>query len=325
MDDQAADFRRFTRMYTRLIGVLDEGLLATPYSLAEARVIYELATGESPKAKDVAEALGLDPGYLSRILTKLEKAGLARRSVSKEDSRAARLALTRKGRAAFKTLDERSNQQAAAVLDRLLYADRDELIRSMKAIERILTGRADAPYVLRPHRAGDMGFVTHREAVVYAAEYGFDDTFEALVAKIVSDFVTKFDARRERCWIAEVSGAPVGHIFLVKHPERPDTAKLRLLFVEPSARGKGLGHALVGECVRFAQSAGYRKVTLWTQSVLGAAHRIYQQAGFQLVSEAPHHSFGQDLIGQTWELDLDGYNASWTSSSDRPPSSTSTR
>jgi DNA-binding MarR family transcriptional regulator/GNAT superfamily N-acetyltransferase len=299
-------FRHFNRTYTRLIGTLDEGLLSTEYSLAEARVIYELATRAEPRAKEIAQALGMDQGYLSRILTKLENSGLVKRKVSKQDNRAADLLLTRAGKAAFGTLNARSEGQARSLLECLPLSDRAQLIGCMGTIENILV-KADKkapPFILRPHRPGDMGWVVHREAIRYTEEYGWDETFEALVSRIVADFVTNFDPKRERCWIAEIDGQAVGHIFLVKHPDRPDTAKLRLLFVEPSARGKGLGHALVNECLRFARACGYQKITLWTQSILVAAHQIYERAGFRLQSEEPHHSFGKDLIGQTWELDL---------------------
>jgi len=308
MADDVKAFRRFNRFYTRLIGTLEEGMLRTEYSLAEARVLYEIATRSAAKAKEVAAALQMDQGYLSRILTKFEGAGLVRRAVSKRDNRAAELTLARRGKEAFGTLNARSEEQGRALLGGLLLSDRAELIRSMEAIEKILVpGYAKAPaYVLRSHRPGDMGWVVHREGTLYTEEYGWDETFEALVARIVANFVDQFEAKRERCWIAEMDGEAVGHIFLVKHPERPETAKLRLLLVEPSARGKGLGHALVAECIRFARASGYRKITLWTQSILIAAHHIYRRAGFRLVSEKPHHSFGKDLIGQTWELDLAG-------------------
>ena len=305
-EQDIADFRRFTRMYTRLIGTLNEGLLATEYSLAEARVIYELATRAEPKATEISEALGLDAGYLSRILAKFESASLISRRASKKDSRSAELSLTRRGKAAFDTLNALAQDQARAILDGLSVGDRAELIRSMKTIEDILAPREAKrePWVLRTHRPGDMGWVVHREGMRYAQEYGWDEGFEALVARIVADFITNFDARRERCWMAEVDGQPAGHVFLVRHPDQPETAKLRLLLVEPEQRGKGLGHVLVEECVQFARSVGYRKITLWTQSILTSAHRIYEKAGFRLVGEEPHHSFGADLIGQTWELEL---------------------
>ena len=293
-------------MYTRLIGTLNEGLLSTEYSLAEARVIYELATRAEPNASEIAEALGLDAGYLSRILAKFESVSLISRRASKKDGRSAELSLTRRGRAAFDTLNALAQDQARAILDGLPVADRAELIRSMKKIESILTPHETKrePWVLRTHRPGDMGWVVHREGALYAQEYGWDETFEALVARIVADFVTNFDARRERCWMAEVDGQPAGHVFLVRHPDQPETAKLRLLLVEPGQRGKGLGHVLVNECLQFARSVGYRKITLWTQSMLAPAHRIYEKAGFHLVAEEPHRSFGKDLIGQTWELEL---------------------
>jgi DNA-binding MarR family transcriptional regulator/GNAT superfamily N-acetyltransferase len=306
LDEDVAAFRRFNRMYTRFIGTLREGMHDTQYSLAEARVLYELANRPAPAAKEIAEELGMDAGYLSRLLAKLRRAGLLSRKSSKQDARSAELALTLRGKAAFRKLNLRSDRQARSVLEPLPHADRMALIRSMRTIEQLLVRPAAAPpaFVLRPHRAGDMGWVVCREGAVYAEEYGWDLTFEGLVARIVSDFLTNFDPVRERCWIADVAGESMGHIFLVKHPDHPDTAKLRLLFVEPAARGMGLGHALVGECIRFARSAGYRRVVLWTQSILLPARRIYMAAGFRLVQEEPHHSFGHDLTGQTWELDL---------------------
>jgi len=299
-------FRQFNRMYTRFIGTLNEGLLSTKYSLAEARVIYELATRPQPNSKEIADGLGMDPGYLSRVLSKFESSDLITRKVSKQDHRSADLSLTRRGKAAFKTLNALSQKQACTILEGLSLFGRARLIRSLKTVEEILSKDApkNPPYILRSHRPGDMGWVVHREAALYAQEYGFDETFEALVARIVADFVTHFDPKRERCWIAEADGQPVGHIFLVEHPDRPDTAKLRLLLVEPSQRGKGLGHVLVTECLRFARACGYRKVTLWTQSILTAARRVYESAGFRLIQEEPHHSFSKDLIAQTWELEL---------------------
>ncbi len=299
-------FRRFNRMYTRFIGTLSEKHLNSEYSLAEARVLYELATRSATRATEIAEELGMDPGYLSRLLGKFERNGLLRKKTSEQDGRYAELKLTIRGKSAFKKLNALSNEQAGAALEGLAPTARLDLVRYMQAIEGILmkVDRSRLPYLLRPHRIGDMGWVVHREGVGYAEQYGWDETFEAFVARIVYEFVTNFDPSRDRCWIAEVDSQNVGHIFLVKHRSQPQTAKLRLLFVEPSARGMGLGDALVNECIGFARTAGYRKVVLWTQSILTAAHRIYERAGFRLVKEEPHHSFGQDLIGQEWELDL---------------------
>jgi DNA-binding MarR family transcriptional regulator/GNAT superfamily N-acetyltransferase len=301
-----AGFRRFNRMYTRFIGTLNEELLNSGYSLAEARVLYELANRTAPAAKEIAESLGMDPAYLSRMLAKFERDGLMKKKTSEQDGRYAELALTASGKSSFKKLNALSEQQAHTVLDALPPTARLELMRCMQTIEDILlsTGEKRPPYVLRPHRIGDMGWIVSREGVGYAEQFGWDESFEALVAGIVKDFLTNFDPARERCWIAEMDGQNVGHIFLVKHPDEPQTAKLRLLFVEPCARGMGLGDALVKECVRFARTAGYRRVVLWTQSMLTAAHRIYERAGFRLVKEEPHHSFGHDLIGQEWELEL---------------------
>jgi len=306
LTEDVAIFRRFNRMYTRFIGTLNEGLLNSEFSLAEARVLYDLATRDAPKAREIADELGMDAGYLSRLLGKFERDGLLTRKASEQDGRYADLTLTGRGRTAFKKLNVLSEEQAQTVLEDLSPSARMQLIDCMRTMEGILskTDRKRLPYILRPHRVGDMGWIVHREGVGYAEQYGWDETFEALVARIVDQFITNFDPSRERCWIAEIDGAHVGHIFLVKHPEEPDTAKLRLLFVEPSARGMGLGDALVMECVRFARTAGYKKVVLWTQSILVGAHRIYERAGFRLVSEAPHRSFGKDLVGQTWELML---------------------
>jgi len=303
-----AAFRGFNRFYTRFIGTVTERFLHTRYSLAEGRVLYELATRNQPRAKEVAEALGMDAGYLSRILSKLEESGLVTRRTSNTDSRAADLLLSAKGRAAFRMLNERSEEQARSILAEMAGTRRAQLVDAMQTIERaVQNGNGEQPgYTLRTHRPGDMGMVVALEGAGYAEQFGWDETFEALVARIVADFLANFDAQRERCWVAEVEGRHAGHIFLVKHPEQPGVAKLRLLYVDPAARGLGLGRALVDECVRFAREAGYRRITLWTQSILKAAHRIYQEAGFQLVREEQHRSFGHDLVGQTWEMELDG-------------------
>lgn len=303
-DNEIAIFRRFNRLYTRTIGTLSDGLLNSPYSLTEARILYELANREQATAKEIAGELSLDAGYLSRILRKFEDAGLIEKETSAADARLTILKLTRRGQAAFGELNQLSNKQARELLDSLAPSRRDDLLHSMQRIEDVLTQKTSAPYILRQHRPGDMGWVTSRHGALYAQEYGWDEHFEALVARIVADFIIDYDPKRERCWIAERNGDRLGCIFLVKHPERSDTAKLRLLLVEPSARGLGLGKALVTECVSFARTAGHKEVTLWTQSILTAAHHIYQQAGFTLVREEPHHSFGADLIGQTWELSL---------------------
>jgi DNA-binding MarR family transcriptional regulator/GNAT superfamily N-acetyltransferase len=301
-----AAFRRFNRSYTRLIGVLDEEWLKGGYSLAEARVLYELATRQTPAAKEIGVALGMDPAYLSRILRRFEKGSLLKRVASKTDARSAYLTLTRKGKSRFKKLNALSEEQACGILSTLPPTAQTNLVTAMSAIERLLmpATQEKTRYVLRPHRSGDMGWVVHREGALYAQEYGFDETFEALAARIVVDFLTDFDPKRERCWIAEVNGQNVGHIFLVKHPTEPSTAKLRLLLVEPSARGLKLGSALVEECVNFARAVGYKKITLWTQSILVAARHIYQNAGFHLVEEKANFQFGKDLLSQTWELDL---------------------
>jgi DNA-binding MarR family transcriptional regulator/N-acetylglutamate synthase-like GNAT family acetyltransferase len=296
--------RRFNRFYTRQIGALREGLLDGPFSLTEARVIYELAQTDGAAASELGETLGLDAGYLSRILRRFREQGLIDRQPSPTDGRQSLVSLTEQGRAAFGTLNEGSRAQVGAMLGALQPEERKRLVAAMETVERVLGARPEprVPYILRPHQPGDMGWVVHRHGVLYAREHGWDETFEALVAEIAAKFIQHLDPRRERCWIAEREGGIVGSVFLVKHTE--DVAKLRLLLVEPSARGLGIGHRLVAECIRFARLAGYRKVTLWTNSVLHAARKIYEQAGFQLVHEEPHHSFGHDLVSQTWDLEL---------------------
>ncbi len=301
-----AAFRRFNRAYTRLIGVLNEEWLEGGYSLAEARVLYEVATHQAITAKEIGVVLGMDPAYLSRILRRFEKGSLLKRVASKMDARSAFLTLTRKGKSRFEKLNALSEDQARGILKALPPSGQTNLISAISTIERHLMPSAQEKKmcVLRPHRPGDMGWVVYREAALYAQEYGFDETFEALAARIVADFLTDFDPKRERCWIAEVNGQNVGHIFLVKHPTEPGTAKLRLLLVEPSARGLRIGSALVEECVKFARAVGYKKITLWTQSILVAARHAYQRAGFRLVEEKTNFQFGKDLMSQTWELDL---------------------
>lgn len=301
-----AAFRSFNRDYTRFLGTLNDHYLSTEYSLAEGRVLYELSTRPRQQAKGIAETLGLDAGYLSRILRKFERAGLVARATARDDRRAANLRLTAAGRAVIRTLNARADAQAKAVLGNLSSYERAKLAKALSTIEEmILSPRPDpASIVLRTRRPGDMGVVVQLEGAGYVEQFGWDETFEALVARIVADFIMNFNAKLERCWIAEMNGVHVGHIFLVRHPEQHDTAKLRLLYVDPAARGMGLGQRLVNECVGFARSAGYKNITLWTQSILTAAHRLYQAAGFRLVREEPHRSFGKDLIGQTWELDL---------------------
>ena len=296
--------RRFNRFYTKQIGLLGEGYLETPFSLTEARVLYELAHRQRPSATELARELALDAGYLSRILRGFERRRLLSRTRSKSDGRQSHLALTARGRAAFAPLDVRSRDDVGAMLTRLPPAEQQRLIDAMRTVETVLGARPEgkAAFVLRPHQPGDMGWVVHRHGALYAQEYGFDERFEALVAGVVAKFVERYDPRRERCWIAEKDGEVVGSVFLVRRSR--SVAQLRLLLVEPKARGLGIGERLVAECVRFARQAGYRKVTLWTNSVLRAARRLYQAAGFRRTHREPHQSFGKSLVGETWELNL---------------------
>jgi DNA-binding MarR family transcriptional regulator/GNAT superfamily N-acetyltransferase len=303
---QVAVFRRFNRFYTKFLGTLNEELLGSGYSLAEARILYELANHADSTAKDLVEELGLDAGYLSRILAKFKRDALIKKISSTKDARSAHLALTAGGKSAFRKLNTLSETQATAVFRQLSSTQRAEFTHSMSVIETILAPDRlpQLPHSIRTHRIGDMGTIIRAEALGYAEQFGWDETFEALVAKITSEFITNFQPERERCWIAEIDGRHAGHIFLVRHPEQKATAKLRLLFVDPSARGRGLGEILVKECVAFAHAAGYEKIVLWTQSILTSAHHIYARAGFRPVSESAHHSFGHALVGQEWELIL---------------------
>jgi DNA-binding MarR family transcriptional regulator/N-acetylglutamate synthase-like GNAT family acetyltransferase len=296
--------RGFNRFYTRRIGVLDEGLLKSPFSLTEVRVLYELAHRDRPTAAELGKDLGLDAGYLSRILRGFEGRGLVAREPSPVDGRESLLRLTRRGHKAFAPLDARARDEVATLLADLSEEGQGRLVGAMHTIEDLLGDRPGpkVPYLLRPPRPGDMGWVVYRHGVLYAREYGWDERFEALVAGIVARFMQDFDPRRERCWIAERDGDNVGCTFLVKQSE--EVAKLRLLLVEPAARGLGIGRRLVQECVGFARQAGYRTVTLWTDGVLHAARHLYQEAGFRLVREEPHDLFGHGLVGQTWELTL---------------------
>jgi DNA-binding MarR family transcriptional regulator/N-acetylglutamate synthase-like GNAT family acetyltransferase len=302
-----AAVRRFNRFYTQKIGVLDQGLLASRYSLTEVRVLYELAHNAAVAARGasaLAAALGVDEGYLSRILRGFEKRGLLVRKRSSNDLRRSSLRLSGRGRKALASLEARSESQVEAMLCSLDAGQQRRVVEAMREVERLLGGRSvtPLPLLLRSPQPGDIGWVVHRHGALYAREYGYNAEFEALVAQIAAEFLRKFDPSRERCWIAERDGEIVGSAFLVRKSAR--VAKLRLLLVEPSTRGIGLGAQLVGECVRFARDAGYRKVVLWTQSELTAARRIYQRNGFVRVESHPHRSFGRDLVAEIWQLEL---------------------
>jgi DNA-binding MarR family transcriptional regulator/GNAT superfamily N-acetyltransferase len=304
LDRRVEAVRRFNRFWTRQIGVLRERYLESPFSLTEVRVLYELAHSEETTASELGKELGVDAGYLSRILRGFEERGLIARKPSKTDGRRSLLHLTEMGYEAFDPLDARSREDVGAMLRDLSTAEQDRLVGAMRTIERLLGARPEpkVPYLLRLHEPGDMGWVVHRHGVLYAREYGWDERFEALVARIVADFIDGYDPSKERCWVAEREGENVGCVFCVR--ESDTVAKLRLLLVEPGARGLGLGTRLVEECIRFAQSRGYEKLALWTNSVLDAARHIYEEKGFEIVEEEEHHSFGKDLLGQNWELKL---------------------
>jgi DNA-binding MarR family transcriptional regulator/GNAT superfamily N-acetyltransferase len=301
--DRVTSVRAFNRFWTARIGALRSGLLDTAYSLTEARVIFELAQREVTDLADLRAELELDAGYLSRIIARLKADKVVVTSPSAIDGRRLVVALTEHGRAVFADLDQRSAVAVDALLAGLAEADQRRLVSAMATVVDVFTPPAERePYVIRPLRAGDLGWVVERHGVVYADEYGWDQTFEALVARIVADYVDGLDPSRENAWIAELDGAPVGCVFCVRKDD--ETAQLRILLVEARARGRGIGARLVDECIRFARRAGYRRLRLWTNDVLVAARRIYEAAGFHLVDEEAHHSYGHDLVGQIWELEL---------------------
>jgi DNA-binding MarR family transcriptional regulator/GNAT superfamily N-acetyltransferase len=298
--------RRFNRLYTPHIGVLGERHLGSDFSLTEVRVLYELAHVQHPTATAIARTLGLDAGYLSRILAGFRRRGLVRRRPTSEDRRQSLLGLTTLGRRAFARLDDRANAQITRLLEPLHGRKRIELVRSLETARRLLDPESSRPaaVLLRTHRPGDLGWIVERHGALYAQEYGWDERFEALVASIVADFGRQHDPRREACWIAERDGERVGSVMLVRDAQDETRARLRLLLVEPSARGIGLGRTLVEACTSFARTAGYQTIVLWTQSVLSAARAIYASLGYRKVSEEPHPGFGKPLVSESWELVL---------------------
>jgi DNA-binding MarR family transcriptional regulator/GNAT superfamily N-acetyltransferase len=295
--------RRFNRFYTRQIGVLRKGYLGSPFSLPEARVLYELFRRRSLTASEIAAALDLDAGYLSRVLNGFERRGLITRTTSKQDARQSHLALTAQGRRAFAPLDVRSQRDASAMLAKLDGSDQGRLVSAMTTIETLLGAPTEKPqYILRAPRHGDFGWIVSRHAELYAREYNWGAPFEGLCAQIVADFVNNFDAKKERCWIAELNGENVGCVMLVK--DKPGVARLRLLLVDPKGRGRGIGARLVDECVKFARKAGYKNMTLWTHSILIGARHIYEKAGFTLTRSEKRKSWGQDVVAEFWDLEL---------------------
>jgi DNA-binding MarR family transcriptional regulator/GNAT superfamily N-acetyltransferase len=307
-ESRVAALRRFNRFYTRQLGVLRKTYLDSPYSLGEARLLYEIAERRAPTASAIGRALDLDAGYLSRTLRHFEKRGLIRRRASADDARQSHLALSASGRRAFAPLDRRSQREAGATLDKLTPADQTRLVGAMSTIEALLgcepqtEPAAPRQVRLRPPMHGDFGWIVKRHAELYAQEYGWVAPFEGVCAQIVADFVNNYDSKRERCWIAEIDGENVGTIMLVK--DSRTVARIRLLLLEPQARGIGLGARLVNECIRFARRAGYKKITLWTHSVLTAARHVYQKAGFKLMRTEPHRSWGKPVVSEYWDLEL---------------------
>ena len=302
--ERVSAIRRFNRFYTRQIGVLRKGYLDSPFSLAEARVLYELFTQPSLTASDIAASLDLDAGYLSRVLAAFEKRGLISRTASKQDGRQSHIKLTARGSRAFAPLDKRSQNDAAAMLESLDGGDQSRLVGAMSSIETLLGApEAKRAYILREPRHGDFGWIVSRHGELYANEYGWVEPFEGLCAQIVADYVNNHDPAKERCWIAEMNGENVGCVMLVKDKE-PGVSRLRLLLVDPKARGLGLGARLVDECIEFARTAGYRKMTLWTHSVLTAARAIYEKAGFTLTGSETRNSWSKDVVAEYWDLAL---------------------
>ena len=305
-EEDVAAIRQFNRFHTRLVGALNEHLLASGYALAQVRIIYELASsraGQAPSARELGEALRMDAGYVSRLLSGLEADGLIERTPTPDNAKRLALSLSESGLVLFGRLNKDSAAEVAELIAPLTLGERAELTGAMARIRRILGDTPDGrAFVLRDPRPGDLGYVVHRQAGLYAREYGFDWTFEGLISEIVGKFIQEFDPERERCWIAEMEGEIVGSVFVVRQDD--ETAKLRMLYVDQAARGRGLGRALVDECLRFACERGYRRMVLWTNANLHSALKIYQAAGFRLVKEEEHRSFGKDLVGQIWERDL---------------------
>ncbi len=304
LNENVTAFRRFTRFYTKQLNLLNPGLLNTRFPLTQARVLYELAQKEKSSANGIIQELNIDPGYLSRILSNFKKEGLIQKVRSKSDSRKRILKLTAKGKESFSDLNERPIKEVETILLNLSGEDRHRLLYAMQTIDRILGSETEppAPYLLRTHEPGDIGWITHRHGVVYWEEYGFDETFEALVGEILVQFIQKHDPKRERIWIAEQDGERIGSVMVVDAGDQ--VAQLRLLFVEPGARNKGIGNRLIKECVKFSKRNRYQKIRLWTQSNLLEARHLYAKMDFELVEEKPHTSFGQDLVAEFWELPL---------------------
>jgi DNA-binding MarR family transcriptional regulator/N-acetylglutamate synthase-like GNAT family acetyltransferase len=302
-DETVARVRGFTRFYTRRLGVLQEALLGSAFNLPEARIVYEIALGQRLTASDLAADLDLDAGYLSRLLKGLEQRGFLTRNASETDARQSILKLTAKGRKQFEKLNTRSDLEVSKLLEPLGTSGRKALRTALATAKGLLGDSSRQFYCsFRDLRPGDMGWIIHRQALLYAQEYGWDNTFEAMIAKVGGEFIETFDAKCERAWVAEIDERIVGSIFLVK--ESKTVAKVRLLYVEPDVRGQGIGRRLVEACIAEAQKLGYKRITLWTNDVLTAARTIYQATGFELVHSEPHRSFGKDLVGETWERDL---------------------
>ncbi|MDQ4121856.1 MAG: helix-turn-helix domain-containing GNAT family N-acetyltransferase [Acidobacteriota bacterium] len=298
--------RKFNRGFAKRIGLLQEGLLNSPYTLTEARILFEIGSHIDYTASDLSTELGFDPGHLSRILSRLENNGLLTKVRSETDGRQRFLHLTPKGKEVFQIMNTRADNEVARMLDVLSDEKQEKLLKAMDTIEDILfeNNKEKQPYILRQHEPGDMGWIIYRHGVLYAREYGWDEEFEALVAKICGEFITNYTPKRERCWIAEMDGEIIGSVLLSQSKQSHEIAELHVLLVEPKARGMGLGTRLVEECIKFARRTGYRKITLWTYSALESARRIYEKTGFQLIAEEKRHDFGQNLTGQTWEFNL---------------------
>jgi len=300
-----AEVRAFSRLYTRVIGALDAGHLDTSFTLSEARLIYEVATHGRTTAAGIARAMGVDPAYVSRLVGRLKDEGVLELAPSERDRRQSDIALTKAGHAAFARLDGATNDRVSALLAPLEPTRRAALVAAMSTVRALLGDTMPAaPLVLRPHRVGELGWLIHRQAVLYNQQHGWNGEFETLIAKLYHDYEMASATPPKALWIAERKGGIAGSVFATPSEGRPGTAQLRMLYVEPEARGLGIGKTLVGQCVSFARDNGYKRVRLWTQSILTPARKIYATAGFHLVDSAPHHSFGADLIGENWELEL---------------------